>query len=466
VPGKKFVLLRFSALAALVLCWAGVVPAQAENNGDYAAANKPVTDKWAVVVGISKFANPSINLRYPAKDARDFYNYLISKGNFAPDHVRLLLDEEATRDRILDVLGDSWLPRVALPDDLVVIFISSHGSSSDSDICGVNYVVAHDTNPDKLFTTGIPMKALAETIKERVHSERVLVVLDTCHAGGASESKGLTRQANADAQALAQGTGQMVVCSSDKNQVSWEGKNMTNSVFTRNLIDAFQEKGETVPVAQVFDAVKEKVQEQVIRERGVVQTPVVETTRWSGRELVLGVPPTRPRRVPPEVAMLASAPVAVPAPQAAMRPAQTAVQPPLRASVQPPLNQLSVLPNNKSGSGASRSPRDAASASAQDFLRYHFKMVGERRFVDAWDDLGSKYRSRFKGDMQAYIASVSRHKWLSYTASDSEFSILPQQGAYIRVRVRMNSLTGFNGYWIYSLSKVGGLWAIEDVAVG
>ena len=210
------------------------------------------------------------------------------------------------------------------------------------------------------------MKALAETIKERVHSERVLVVLDTCHAGGASESKGLTRQANADAQALAQGTGQMVVCSSDKNQVSWEGKNMTNSVFTRNLIDAFQEKGETVPVAQVFDAVKEKVQEQVIRERGVVQTPVVETTRWSGRELVLGVPPTRPRRVPPEVAMLASAPVAVPAPQAAIRPAQTAVKPPLRASVQPPLNQLSVLPNNKSGSGASRSPRDAASASAQD----------------------------------------------------------------------------------------------------
>lgn len=468
MPGRKVALLRFSAIATFFLGCVGGLPAQCENTGDFSAvANKPVTDKWAVVVGISKFANPSINLRYPAKDAKDFYNYLISKGNFAPDHVRLLLDEEATRDRILDVLGDSWLPRVALPDDLVVIFISSHGSSSDSDICGVNYVVAHDTNPDKLFTTGIPMKALAETIKERVHSERVLVVLDTCHAGGASESKGLTRQANADAQALAQGTGQMVVCSSDKNQVSWEGKNMTNSVFTRNLIDAFQEKGETTPVAQVFDAVKDKVQEQVIRERGVVQTPVVETTRWSGRELVLGVRPTRPRNVPREVSMFASTPVQ--APQSPQSPQSRQTPQPPQAAVkfdQAPPIQVSAMPINKAGAGRGRSPRDAASASAQDFLRYHFKMVGERRFVDAWDDLGSKYRARFKGDMQAYIASVSRHKWLSYTASDSEFTILPQQGAYIRVRVRMNSLTGFNGYWIYSLSKVGGLWAIEDVGVG
>lgn len=84
-------------------------------------ANRPVTDKWAVVSGISKFADSKLDLRYPAKDAQDFYNYLITKGNFAKDHVKLLLDEKATRDRIRDVLGDSWLPHAALPQDLVVI---------------------------------------------------------------------------------------------------------------------------------------------------------------------------------------------------------------------------------------------------------------------------------------------------------------------------------------------------------
>lgn len=273
----------------------GQTIASGEGQPGSGAKNRPVLDKWAVVVGVSKFADAKLNLRYPAKDAQDFYNYLVTKGNFAPDHIKLLLNENATKDRILDVLGDSWLPRLALPDDLVVIFISSHGSASDSDICGVNYVVTYDTNPDKLFTTGIAMKSLAATIKERVHSERVLVVLDTCHAGGASESKGLTRNANADALSFSQGTGQMVVCSSDKNQVSWEGKNMQNSVFTRNLIDAFQERGAQSPISEVFKTVKEKVEEQVVRERGVLQTPVVEASKWSGNEIILGCRPLKPR---------------------------------------------------------------------------------------------------------------------------------------------------------------------------
>ena len=67
-----------------------------------AVIDKPVTDKWALVVGISKFSDPSLNLRYPAKDAQDFYNYLVTKGNFARDHVRLLLNEKATKENILD----------------------------------------------------------------------------------------------------------------------------------------------------------------------------------------------------------------------------------------------------------------------------------------------------------------------------------------------------------------------------
>jgi len=32
--------------------------------------------------------------------------------------------------------------------------------------------------------------------------------------------------------------------------------------------------------------------------------------------------------------------------------------------------------------------------------------------------------------------------------------------------VRMNRLTGFNGYWVYTISTFGGLYAIEDVTVG
>src|SRR5262249_18291917 len=54
-------------------------------------------DKWALVVGISKFANPQYNLKYAAKDAQDFYNFLVNEANFRRDHVVLLLNEQATR---------------------------------------------------------------------------------------------------------------------------------------------------------------------------------------------------------------------------------------------------------------------------------------------------------------------------------------------------------------------------------
>ena len=61
----------------------------------------PFHDKWAIVVGISKFNDSSFDLKFAANDAHDFYNYLIADGHFAPDHVALLLDGDATRQNVV-----------------------------------------------------------------------------------------------------------------------------------------------------------------------------------------------------------------------------------------------------------------------------------------------------------------------------------------------------------------------------
>ncbi|MBC8000320.1 MAG: tetratricopeptide repeat protein, partial [Leptolyngbya sp.] len=66
--------------------------------------DRPVKDKWALIVGISKFKNNTLNLKYPSKDAKDFYDYLVADGKFQKDHVKLLLDEQATRGNILSEL--------------------------------------------------------------------------------------------------------------------------------------------------------------------------------------------------------------------------------------------------------------------------------------------------------------------------------------------------------------------------
>lgn len=257
--------------------------------------NRPVRDKWALIIGISQFQDPKLNLKYPAKDAQDFYDYLLKEGNFAPDHVKLLTNEKATRANILSELGDKWLPRAANPDDLVLIYISSHGSSSDMDVGGVNYLLAYDSQVDSLYASGLPMQDLTRIIKGRVHSDRVVLVLDACHSGAVDPgAKGLFHSGNLDAAEVAQGTGQLVISSSQPSQVSWESKKYQNSVFTRCLIESLRTKGSATTLGEAFSNMKERVQEEVLRERGVLQTPVLKS-RWKGNDILIAAPASSPR---------------------------------------------------------------------------------------------------------------------------------------------------------------------------
>lgn len=258
-------------------------------------STRVVRDKWALLVGISKFKDQSINLKYPAKDARDFAKFLIKEEHFAPDHVMVLVDEKANREGILDAMGDKWLPRVAGPDDLVLIYISTHGSPSALDLGGVNYIVAYDTDKERLYSTGIAMQDLSRIIKGRIHSDRVVILLDACHSGATSmtDQKGISYKGNFDAMEVAQGTGQLVICSSDTSQVSWESKRTANSVFTNHLMKALRLNGDRTTLGQAFGYMKSCVEEEVRRDRGGLQTPVLKGV-WQGDELMVAVPPTRP----------------------------------------------------------------------------------------------------------------------------------------------------------------------------
>ncbi len=262
---------------------------------DKTRVNRPIKDKWALVIGVSKFADSSINLKFAAKDAQDFRDFLIKEAKFAPDHVRLLTDEQATRENILATVGDKWLPHVANPDDLVLIFISSHGSPSKVDLNGVNYLVAHNTDKNSLYATGVPMQDLVSMIKSRVHSDRIVLMMDACHSGAANTAgKGLFRIANFSADELAQGSGQLVICSSEPTQTSWESKRYQNGVFTHYLLEGLRKNGGMNKLGDAFKHMQEKVQEEVLRDRGELQSPLLKS-KWVGDDLVLGVAPSSPR---------------------------------------------------------------------------------------------------------------------------------------------------------------------------
>ncbi len=252
----------------------------------------PIDDKWALVVGVSKFENSGIDLKYPAKDAKDFRDYLINEANFRPDHVKLLVNEEATKERVLTELGDKWLPKRAHPNDLVVVYLSTHGSPSSLDGEGVNYLVMHNTDPQRLYATGLAVQDLAFALKSRVHAKRSVLIMDACHSGAADAAKGLKRDGNVNLEAFPIGTGQMVICSSKPDQVSWESKRYDNGVFTAQLLKALRTNSKN-SLGDAFKTMQDNVESEVLKDRGHVQTPVLKT-RWQGRELILTIPPAKP----------------------------------------------------------------------------------------------------------------------------------------------------------------------------
>lgn len=277
--------------------------------------NKPVADKWALVIGISNFKDTNLNLKYAAKDATDFRNYLVNEAGFAPDHVKLLLDKDATRENITQNLGDKFLGKAATCNDLVVIYISTHGSNAVAALNNANFVVPHDATLNNLVLTGIPMKYLTVGIKDLVHCNRVVLVADVCHGGGfgadagptraeklasadgpvAPDSKGIVRASGTTAKDnIEVGAGQLIIASSEADQISWESKSYPNGVFTRKLIEGLRQKGIETSLKDAYLYMKGRVEEEVLRDRAEVQTPVFIANMWKGNEVILGVKPEHP----------------------------------------------------------------------------------------------------------------------------------------------------------------------------
>jgi len=284
----------------------------------------PIQDKWALVVGISSFQDSALNLRFAAKDAVDFRNFLITQAGFQADHVKLLTDHEATRANIVALLGDKWMKRVVKADDLAVVYISSHGTQAASQVGGTNFIVPYEGNAQNIVFSGIPMQWLIAGLKDLVHSDRICVFLDVCHSGAAANAhksvpkhgheheqelaseignsggKALYRIRNIDENVLASPPGQVVVAASQADQISWESKRYSNSVFTRRLIEGLSLNGKETTLKDAFTYLRERVEDEVLRDRTQIQAPVAVPVLGGASEPKLGCVPVNPRSPGPD----------------------------------------------------------------------------------------------------------------------------------------------------------------------
>ena len=265
-------------------------------NPNTASTNQPIRQKWAVVIGISKFKDGRLNNNTPnEKAAREFQKYLVDPqfGRFSPDHVRLLTNETANQQNILSSLGMDWLGAAAGKDDLVVVFVATNGFPTTD---GETYLCSYNCALDNIYSTCISMRGLMQHLKNNVKADRVVLVLQSCYSGSAELSdasagaKSLSAKSNktynVDLDRLMLGKGYIILSSSKPDQLTF------GDAFSANLITALKEKDGMIPLKEAFAKASEGTEYDTTFKQypPKTQTPVMKS-EWKGNDLVIGAPP-------------------------------------------------------------------------------------------------------------------------------------------------------------------------------
>lgn len=264
----------------------------------------PVQQKWALVVGIGHFTDAQIpQLNYTGSDATAFAAALKdpSIGGFPSDNVHVLTDDQATTKNIKEELN--WIARHAEPNDLVVIYVATHGTPRTTDSAGgANYLVTYDTevysggklDEDALYATAYPMVELADAVSTRMKALRTAVFLDTCYSGGAAGSQSSSPLANTAPSGamlahMSDGTGRIVMAASEVNEESLESSQLKHGYFTYYLLQALKSSKGQTPLSQIYASVAQQVS-QSVSSQGMHQHPVMNRSS-SDADFALRTPP-------------------------------------------------------------------------------------------------------------------------------------------------------------------------------
>jgi metacaspase-1 len=278
-----------------------------------AIATGPVQEKWALVVGISHFSDRAVPpLSFTTADAGAFADELKDSaiGRFPADHVHMLTDDQATTRNIKEQIN--WIARHAQTNDLVVIYVATHGSPREVDSAGgASYIITYDTeiknadtpDEDALYATALPMVDLANAVASRMKALRTVVVLDTCYSGGVvtNESKkmgagiGNVAPSQGMLDRMSQGTGRIVLAASSSGEESLESPELHHGYFTYYLLQALKAGNGMTPLSQVYASVAQQVEQKVkadgLRDQQLLDQHPVMNRSSDDADFALGIAP-------------------------------------------------------------------------------------------------------------------------------------------------------------------------------
>ena len=142
----------------------------------------------AVVIGVNKYQDPTIpELMGAENDASDIYERLgdAQSGGFKIEKEHFLIGNNATCDAIRKSISDLLWKTDSTT--LSLLYFSGHGFHDEY---GNGYIAPWDIRRDEPLVRGIRMQELTELLQLAKKKQAILLILDCCYSGIATEGKG------------------------------------------------------------------------------------------------------------------------------------------------------------------------------------------------------------------------------------------------------------------------------------
>ncbi|MBI4061810.1 MAG: caspase family protein [Elusimicrobia bacterium] len=232
----------------------------------------------ALVIGLGRYREKAIpGVKYAARDAEVVARYLENVAGVAPENMKVLVDETATKSDLEAYLED-WLPRHATADSTVFFYYAGHGAPEPGG--RESFLVPYEGHPDfpsKLYALSRVYAALA-----RLPAKAVVVMLDSCFSGakGRSVTREGARPLVSTMESSALDPKLSVLAGASGSQMTSDLDATEHGLFTYFLLkgmrgDADGDRDGTVTLGELFPFVREKVAQRASRELNRDQTPVL-----------------------------------------------------------------------------------------------------------------------------------------------------------------------------------------------
>ena len=209
---------------------------ESEKNINYQFINNIYSESWALIIGINKYQNVD-HLTYAVDDAVAVQEMLVDKYGFREDNIKLIIDEEATKDNIIK--GFSNILTQAKEKDRVVVFYAGHGETYKLPSGGdMGYLIPVDGNLDNLYLSSIPMKSVYD-IADMSYAKHILYLVDACYGGlTLATTRGLKKDTTPEyIKKMTQERGRQVITAGGKGEQVIEKAEWGHSAFTKSLLN-------------------------------------------------------------------------------------------------------------------------------------------------------------------------------------------------------------------------------------